>query len=71
MNDSIFTEEIDDIGDVMTIEDWKECVESGGFIDDDGFALASNGAHCTKEEYYPSIAHKLPEGTTHIVWYNR
>lgn len=66
-----FTEEIPTYGDIISLKEWLECCEDGGFIDYDGFGCASNGTHCTKKEYKPSQRNKLPKGTTHIIWFNR
>lgn len=62
---------IDD--DVMPLSDWLECVKDGSLIDYDGYGRAYNLnlRCCTKEVYHPSEYKNIPEGTTHIIWYNR
>ena len=66
-----FTEEIPKYGDKFTLEQWLDYCDDGWFTDYDGFAQASNGTLCTKKWYYPSEIDKLPEGTTHIIWFNK
>ena len=71
--------EFDNIGDLMSIDVWIECVKEGGFIDYDGY-----GYLCTEEkqsniEIIPSQIDRksenpkdwIPEWATHIMWYNR
>lgn len=80
-------------GDLFTLREWLENVDSGGFIDYDGFGYPVNcdqpdvlvvqggeGADAPQEVYtllnktavLPSgRAFGLPEGTTHILWFNR
>jgi len=62
--------------DIMTVEDYLECVESGSFIDYDGFGHpivpVINGEEDKSIFLYPSEgSSKIPEGVTHIKWYNR
>ena len=68
-------DEIPDYGDLMTLEDWLECVKYGGFIDYDGFGRYSDGKRESNKEVRPSHVKKgrllkNPE-FTHIVWFNR
>ncbi len=65
-----------DNGDLITLADWLESVEYGMFIDDDGFGDAvrwvpDEEPKVLEEWVYPSDASRLPEGTTHILWYNK
>jgi len=59
--------------DIMTVEDYLECVEQRGFIDYDGYGHPIvNGKEDKSIFLYPSEgALKIPEGVTHIKWYNR
>ena len=60
---------------LMTQIDWLDAVESGGFIDDDGYGVLAtdvlksdiviNPSDYSKEDY------DWPEWATHVVWYNR
>jgi len=61
------------IGTLMTLEEFLEYVDSGGFIDYDG---SGNYATIAKESdisIYPSDvdAGKVRKDFTHVVWYNR
>jgi hypothetical protein len=62
-----------DRGELMTIEDWKECCERGGFIDYDGHGRFATAEGFTKIPVCPSERDyfELPSWATHIVWYNR
>lgn len=63
--------------DVLELADWLESVEDSCFMDCDGFGEAikwdgiSDTAEMLSEEVYPSEKDKVPEGTTHIIWYNK
>ena len=62
-------------GDLMELEDFIECCESGGFIDYDGFGHYSDGKRESSVSIAPSMAAegmiiRRPE-FTHVVWYNR
>jgi hypothetical protein len=63
---------IPDYGDVMTVEEWRACVESGYFIDDDGIgAPAKDGMMMDDRDAFPSGIDDIPEDATHIVWFNK
>ena len=60
-------------GDLMPIEDFIDCVNSGGFIDYDG---SGNYATATQESdiaVYPSDIKKemYRKDFSHIMWYNK
>lgn len=68
-------EEIPDYGDKMPIEEWKECVLSGGFIDYDGGGNYASDTLMSNKTVSPS---NLKNGLmldnkefTHIIWFNR
>lgn len=63
---------IDGEDDVYTVEEFKEFVKCGAFIDYDGYG------HPVKEHLLdksiwvkPSNLSVIPDDATHIVWYNR
>lgn len=63
-------------GDVMPIDEWMDCVRSGGFIDYDGYGnFATETKYLPCHNVYPSMVKKpgfiFPAWATHIVWYNR
>jgi hypothetical protein len=58
-------------GDVMTVEDFKEACESGGFIDYDGFGNPAKDGKASEQRIFPSQRGLIPADATHIVWYNR
>jgi len=66
-------------GDLLTVEEFEDCVECGAFIDYDGFGQWCNpDANQLEDEIdvYPSDVGSLPYKSqrvqwTHILWYNR
>jgi hypothetical protein len=44
--------------DLMTINDWKDYVKSGGFIDYDGFGFLSTSTYESNLRVYPSYLSK-------------
>lgn len=77
-----YTKPIDPkLGDVMTVEEYLECVDDGGFIDDDGMGdVARDGLIAEPEageDGWPKWLRPsdrdlfIPEDATHVVWYNR
>lgn len=63
----------DEIGDLMTMEDFKGCVEGGGFIDYDGFGYYATEKEQSNIVIYPSDIknNKVREEFSHVKWYNR
>lgn len=65
----MFEEKIDSYGDLFTIEEFRNCVEVGLFIPDDGCGYYGNSTNYT---YSGCIwSDPAPEGATHIHWYNK
>lgn len=64
---------IPDYGDHMTMKEWLECVDCGGFIDYDGGGNYATDTQMTNLEVYPSDVAKgnVDKSWTHIVWFNR
>lgn len=64
---------IPDYGDLMTIQEFISCVQSGGFIDYDGFGNYSDGVIMYDDELRPSDITKRNclKNYSHIVWFNR
>ena len=60
-------------GDLMTMEQWIGCVETGGFIDYDGFGRYSNGIVSYDEEVRPSMVERdmIDKTFSHVLWFNR
>lgn len=59
--------------DVMSLNDWKECVNQGLFIDYDGYGEYVKDGRKTKIEIYPSDLKygAIREEFDTVVWYNR
>lgn len=70
-------EPVDKKDDIYTIEEFRENVDCGGFIDDDGHGNWSDGKVKLREwddNVYPSsfaFDHLSHPWATHVVWYNR
>jgi hypothetical protein len=58
-------------GELMTIQEFKESVKGGSFIDYDGFGYPVEFSIDSTTEIRPSRVDEIPEGTTHIIWFNR
>ena len=62
----------DDEDDVYTVEEFKEQVKNGSFIDYDGFGHPVKDRKADRSiDIKPSRLERIPKDTTHIVWYNR
>jgi len=58
--------------DVYTVKEFRECVETGAFIDYDGFGNPVKNRLCDPDiMVFPSSVELISEDTTHIVWYNK
>jgi len=62
---------IPDYGDLMTVQEWLECVEGGMFIDYDGHGRPAKDGLMSSMFISPSRARSIPIDATHIVWFNR
>ena len=62
---------VTDYGDLMTVEDFKEEVRSGGFVDYDGFGHPVKNGLSAPDYILPSTSAEIPRDATHIVWYNK
>jgi hypothetical protein len=54
--------------DLMTVAEFLETVEWGGFIPYDGSAIIRGG---TKDNEYWDWETPIPDDATHIEWYNK
>lgn len=62
----------DNEDDVYTVEEFRECVMSGAFIDYDGFGYPVRDCLADKDiTIKPSEIERIPTDATHIVWLNR
>jgi|688.fasta_scaffold1127259_2 hypothetical protein len=75
LDEIVFGDEIDKWGDVMTLKEFIDCCESGGFIDYDGTGYYANSTH---ESNIPAIPSMISDGMiinrpelTHVVWFNK
>lgn len=82
MSDIIFTKPLsgEEFGDLMTLDEFLESVEEFFFMDDDGFGLPVKdnmvaefiwGEYSEDVRVWPSRVDRIPEGTTHILWFNK
>ena len=66
----MFDQVRDTYSDVMTIAEFNECEKSGAFIPYDGDGYFGTETHFSFDEYVWN-AESIPEGATHVHWYNR
>ena len=67
-------ESLPDYGDLMTVKDFMECVESRCFIDYDGHGYLAIKDKMSNQKIWPSLVKDGPlidPQFTHIVWFNR
>ena len=64
---------IPDYGDLMTMQDFIACCQSGGFIDYDGHGCLSDGVSMSDTIILPShiASGNYPKGYSHVVWFNK
>lgn len=59
-------------GDHMTLESFTDCVECGGFNDDDGTGYYATETQITDIVVYPSdITKGFDKKWSHVVWFNK
>jgi hypothetical protein len=65
--------DIPDYGAHMTLQEFRQCVESGGFIDYDGHGCLATDTQESDIVIIPSQLKttKIDPKFTHVVWYNR
>jgi predicted nuclease with TOPRIM domain len=65
--------ELSDFGDVMSLEDFINCVKCGGFIDYDGYGYYIKDNQESDIEIYPSdVKHNsIRKDFDTIIWFNR
>ncbi len=62
----------DEDDDHMTIEEFKEYVDGGMFIDEDGSGNYATETEVSDIDVYPSdVEYGLRRDFTHVVWYNK
>lgn len=71
MNEEIDWNNGPDGGYMMTIDEWKESVESGGFIPDDGHGRWLKDGKPFSNEFSDDVFGPVPEGVTHVEWFNK
>ncbi len=61
-----------DEDDVYTVDEFRECVKDGAFIDYDGFGHPVKDKKANEDIcIQPSRVDDIPDDTTHIIWFNR
>jgi hypothetical protein len=66
-------EKIKEDNNVYTIKDFHHACQSHFFVDGDGFGNLAKDGLVSNKLVYPSDAMNwnIPEGFTHVVWYNK
>ena len=66
-----YTAKLPDYGDLYTVEEWKEALQDGSFISEDGSGYwVKNGLMCRdwNEEVFAATR---PLDATHVMWFNK
>lgn len=58
-------------GDLMTLQDWIDCVVLGCFIDYDGHGCYATETEMSDIVVHPSDFPNIDRKWTHVVWFNR
>ena len=67
-----YTEKLPDYGDLMTVKDFLEACDCGGFIDYDGTGHPVKDGMMSRDVVKPSTRKKdIPADATHVMWFNR
>lgn len=66
-------EDLPEHGYLLTLEDFKNAVNCGAFIDYDGFGELATESRTSEVRIRPSEVddYKFPGWCTHILWFNR
>lgn len=65
------TRKVGKIGDLITIAEWREHVRRGWFNEFDGSgSFVRNGEYLTSM-LYDNVFGPIPDGATHVEWYNK
>ncbi len=66
-----YVSDLKDYASLMSVEEFLEHCEYGGFIDYDGHGSAVKDGKAAPLCIKPSLRHLIPKDATHIEWYNR
>ncbi len=58
-------------GDLMTVQDFVDCVKDGGFIPDDGSGEWATATEVFKGTNVWNGLKSKPASATHVVWFNK
>ena len=58
-------------GDLIPLDEFRDCVEGGGFTDYDGVGYPANRTHHSNESVDLESLDKFPPEVTHILWFNK
>ena len=65
-------EKFDSYNSILTVEEFKNDVDQGVLIDDDGYGyLVKDMYVCEDLEITPSMVNDIPSDAQFIVWFNR
>lgn len=66
-----YVSEVPEYGTLMTVEEFKNAVTNGFFIDYDGSGEPAKILVDKSVSIRPSKVNEIPADATHIVWYNK
>lgn len=68
----MYTRPLHEYGDLMTVREFIDACQQGGFIDDDGYGYpVKDGMMDPSSPIYPSLVKRIPTDATHVHWFNR
>ena len=66
-----YNQDVPEYGELMTVEQFRQYVKSGMFIDYDGFGCPVKDGKMADLQISPSTSQLIPSSATHICWFNR
>lgn len=65
------SKKVGEIGDLFTVDEWKEAVKSGCFNSYDGSGSWVRDGQFMTDRIFDDVFGPAPEGATHVEWYNK
>jgi hypothetical protein len=62
---------VGDVGDLFTLAEWQEAVKAGAFNHFDGSGSWVKDGEYMTDKVFDDVFGDVPEGATHVEWYNK
>jgi hypothetical protein len=63
--------DVDGYADVMTLSEWEDAVSDGLFNEDDGSGCWVKDGKYMFDSVFDDVFGPVPEGATHVAWFNK